>query len=58
MKAGDLESKRDWTDARDMVRAYWLAPEQAQHSGGVYNVGAGTRTASATCSDALDAFER
>src|SRR5205809_7538849 len=24
---GDLTSKRDWTDVRDMVRAYWLALE-------------------------------
>src|SRR5437867_5155204 len=25
---GDLTSKRDWTDVRDMVRAYWLALER------------------------------
>src|ERR1700704_1032590 len=25
---GDLESKRDWTDTRDMGRAYWLAAER------------------------------
>jgi GDP-4-dehydro-6-deoxy-D-mannose reductase len=38
---GDLESRRDWTDTRDMVRAYWLALEEAQ-PGQVYNVGRGT----------------
>lgn len=38
---GDLESRRDWTDTRDMVRAYWLATEHAE-PGEVYNVGRGT----------------
>ena len=38
---GDLESKRDWTDVRDMVRAYWLALEKGV-PGEVYNVGSGT----------------
>jgi GDP-4-dehydro-6-deoxy-D-mannose reductase len=38
---GDLESRRDWTDTRDMVRAYWLALDQAE-PGQVYNVGQGT----------------
>jgi len=37
---GDLTSKRDWTDVRDMVRAYWLALDRAE-AGGVYNVGRG-----------------
>src|SRR5256712_9071270 len=31
---GDLTSKRDWTDLRDMVRAYWLAPRRAEGGGG------------------------
>jgi GDP-4-dehydro-6-deoxy-D-mannose reductase len=38
---GDLESRRDWTDTRDMVRAYWLATEHGQ-AGEVYNVGRGS----------------
>ena len=38
---GDLESRRDWTDTRDMVRAYWAATERAE-PGEVYNVGQGT----------------
>ena len=37
---GDLTSKRDWTDVRDMVRAYWLALEKAE-PGESYNVGSG-----------------
>src|SRR5919206_4790904 len=38
---GDLDSRRDWTDTRDMVRAYWLATERAT-PGEVYNVGRGS----------------
>jgi GDP-4-dehydro-6-deoxy-D-mannose reductase len=37
---GDLTSKRDWTDVRDMVRAYWVALEKGE-AGEVYNVGRG-----------------
>jgi GDP-4-dehydro-6-deoxy-D-mannose reductase len=37
---GDLESQRDWTDVRDMVRGYWLALEKGL-PGEVYNVGSG-----------------
>jgi GDP-4-dehydro-6-deoxy-D-mannose reductase len=37
---GDLESRRDWTDTRDMVRAYWLATVHGA-PGEVYNVGRG-----------------
>jgi GDP-4-dehydro-6-deoxy-D-mannose reductase len=37
---GDLTSKRDWTDVRDMVRAYWLALDKGE-AGEVYNVGRG-----------------
>src|SRR3989441_4314722 len=31
---GDLTSKRDWTDVRDMVRAYWLPPQRGEGGGG------------------------
>ncbi|MBV9329059.1 MAG: GDP-mannose 4,6-dehydratase [Chloroflexi bacterium] len=41
LQGGDLDSKRDWTDTRDMVRAYWLAAERGT-PGEVYNVGRGT----------------
>lgn len=37
---GDLSSKRDWSDVRDFVRAYWLATEKGV-PGEVYNIGSG-----------------
>ena len=37
---GDLTPKRDWTDVRDMVRAYWLALEKGE-PGDTYNIGSG-----------------
>lgn len=37
---GDLTSERDWTDVRDMARAYWLALEHGV-PGEVYNIGSG-----------------
>lgn len=45
LRVGDLESRRDWTDTRDMVRAYWEATNQMRpgrvEPGEVYNVGRG-----------------
>ena len=40
LRVGNLEAERDYTDVRDMVRAYWLALQHGA-SGGVYNVGSG-----------------
>ncbi|MSQ27573.1 MAG: SDR family oxidoreductase [Dehalococcoidia bacterium] len=37
---GDMSSRRDWTDVRDMVRAYWAALDHAT-PGEAYNVGSG-----------------
>jgi GDP-4-dehydro-6-deoxy-D-mannose reductase len=37
---GDLTSKRDFSDVRDMVRAYWLLLEKGR-PGEVYNIGSG-----------------
>lgn len=37
---GNLDSRRDFTDVRDMVRAYYLALTQGE-LGEVYNIGAG-----------------
>jgi len=37
---GDRSSRRDWTDVRDMVRAYWLAVERGV-PGEAYNIGTG-----------------
>jgi GDP-4-dehydro-6-deoxy-D-mannose reductase len=38
---GDLTTKRDWVDVRDVVRGYWLALEKGT-PGQVYNIGSGT----------------
>lgn len=38
---GDLSSRRDWCDVRDIVRGYWLALEHGE-PGAVYNIGSGT----------------
>lgn len=37
---GNLEAKRDYTDVRDMVKAYWLALEKGE-PGEVYNISSG-----------------
>ena len=37
---GNLEARRDFTDVRDMVRAYWLALEKCQ-GGEIYNICSG-----------------
>src|SRR3989344_4587577 len=40
IKVGNLENSRDFTDVRDMVKAYWLALEKCKY-GAVYNIGSG-----------------
>ena len=37
---GNLCGKRDFTDVRDMVAAYWLAAQKGE-TGGIYNIGTG-----------------
>jgi len=37
---GNLEAKRDFTDVRDIARAYWLSIEKGEE-GEVYNIGTG-----------------
>ena len=37
VQVGNLEAKRDFTDVRDMVRAYWLALEKCE-PGEAYNI--------------------
>ncbi|MGH2592468.1 MAG: GDP-mannose 4,6-dehydratase [Anaerolineae bacterium] len=41
IKVGNLAAQRDFTDVRDMMRAYRLALEQGE-AGEVYNIGSGT----------------
>jgi len=41
---GNLEAERDFTDVRDIVRAYWLLLQRGE-AGAVYNVGSGQRYA-------------
>jgi GDP-4-dehydro-6-deoxy-D-mannose reductase len=38
---GNLEARRDFTDVRDMVRAYWLSTEKCE-PGDVYNICTGS----------------
>lgn len=40
IKVGNLEARRDFTDVRDMVRAYWEVIEKGD-PGDVYNIGSG-----------------
>ncbi len=41
LKVGNLDARRDFTDVRDVVRAYVLAMEKGK-PGEVYNIGSGT----------------
>ena len=41
IKVGNLSAKRDFTDVRDMVKAYWLAVEKGD-AGDVYNICTGS----------------
>jgi GDP-4-dehydro-6-deoxy-D-mannose reductase len=41
LHVGNLDARRDFTDVRDMVRAYWLALEHCE-PGEVYNIASGT----------------
>lgn len=41
ISVGNLEARRDFTDVRDMVRAYWLALEKCE-PGEVYNISTGS----------------
>ena len=50
IRVGNLEAVRDFTDVRDMVRAYWLAVTKGR-PGEVYNVATGTGI---TIQDMLD----
>ncbi|HSA84391.1 MAG TPA: GDP-mannose 4,6-dehydratase [Patescibacteria group bacterium] len=49
LRVGNLDAKRDFTDVRDMVRAYVLASERCEN--GAYNIGTGV---SYTIGEVLD----
>lgn len=40
IRVGNLDARRDFTDVRDMVKAYWLSLEKGE-AGEVYNLGSG-----------------
>ena len=42
ISVGNLEARRDFTDVRDIVRAYWLALDGKCEPGEVYNICSGT----------------
>ena len=52
VKAGNLEARRDFTDVRDMVRAYWLAATRGKY-GEVYNICSGKARTVQTVLDTL-----
>lgn len=55
MKVGNLESRRDFTHVKDVVRAYRLIAEQGR-SGEIYNVGSGTTHSAREVLNALRAM--
>lgn len=57
MQVGNLEARRDFTDVRDMVRAYYLAVTQGI-PGEVYNIGSGQSHAVQELLDVLLSFSR
>jgi GDP-4-dehydro-6-deoxy-D-mannose reductase len=52
MRVGNLSARRDFTDVRDTVRAYWLLLQHGQ-PGQVYNVGSGRAYSAHEILDAL-----
>ncbi|HEX6292550.1 MAG TPA: GDP-mannose 4,6-dehydratase [Herpetosiphonaceae bacterium] len=52
VRVGNLQAQRDFTDVRDIVRAYRLAAEQGE-PGDVYNLGSGQPVAIQTILDLL-----
>jgi len=57
MYVGNLEAKRDFTDVRDTVRAYWLSLEKGE-AGDVYNIGTGRAYAMKEILDMLLSLSR
>jgi GDP-4-dehydro-6-deoxy-D-mannose reductase len=57
IRVGNLEAVRDFTDVRDMVRAYWLAVTRAR-PGEVYNIATGVGITIQALLDRLLALSR
>lgn len=57
MQVGNLKARRDFTDVRDMVRAYYLAVTQGM-PGDVYNIGSGRSHAIQELLDVLLGYSR
>ncbi len=57
LEVGNLEARRDFTDVRDVVRAYWLALERGD-PGEVYNVASGRAWSVAEVVDILRGLAR
>lgn len=54
---GNTESRRDWTDVRDVVRAYWLSTQHCT-PGDVYVIGSGTARTVQSMLDTLLSFSK
>ena len=52
LRVGNLDAHRDFTDVRDVVKAYWLALERCE-PGEVYNIGSGRAWKIADVADML-----
>ena len=52
VRVGNLDARRDFTDVRDVARAYVVLAEQGR-AGEIYNVGSGTARSIASVLDAL-----
>jgi GDP-4-dehydro-6-deoxy-D-mannose reductase len=55
IRVGNLEARRDFTDVRDMVRAYWLVLDKGE-PGEAYNIATGSSWAIADVLDKLIAL--
>ena len=57
LSVGNLDARRDFTDVRDVVRAYWLAAEKGE-DGEAYNIGSGKAMAMKEMLDKLLALTK
>jgi GDP-4-dehydro-6-deoxy-D-mannose reductase len=57
IRVGNLEAKRDFSDVRDIARAYWLCLDKGEE-GEVYNIGSGIAHSMKEILDDLLSFSR